>query len=399
MERYYIKFETARELLKRSVKNLKAVKVPVVEALGCVLAEDIHSPVDLPLWTNSAVDGFAFNTKSLKNLPAKLKVIAEIRAGDSRRLKVGVQEAVKLFTGSVVPEGADAVIEVEKVEFDQAGWVTIKSNVEKGSNIRFKGEEVRKGEKVLERGIEVTPGVVGFLSTMGISKVKVYKRPSVLVVITGEELLKPGERVKYGKIYDANSALIITAFKKVGISEFKVKYSGDDFTRIRRIFLNSVGKFDLIVFTGGISVGDYDMVRELFFKERVKRIFYKVRQRPGKPIFLGEKGASVIFGLPGNPASVLTCFYEYVYPVIRKMMGFGDIFLPEEEKILLNDIKKKSDRLYFLRGKVRGDGVEVLKNQGSHMLSSFARCDCFVLAPSGRSFIKKGEKVKIHRIL
>lgn len=394
MERNYITFEEAREIIKESVKPLSSVYLPVVKAGGYVLTEDIFSPVDLPLWTNSAVDGYALNTESLKNLPARLRVIGEIKAGEVKRYELKVGEAVKIFTGSVVPDGADAVIEVEKVKVEN-GYVLILNEIKKLNNIRLRGEEVKKGDKVVKKGTEITPGVAGFLSMMGISHVKVFRKPKVFVIITGSEMMKPGERLKKGKIYDANSVSLSASLGKMGI-DHKVKHIKDDLASMRHIFSEVIRKdFDIIIFTGGVSVGDYDFVRDILMN-KVEKIFYKVRQKPGKPLFFGRKDEKFIFGLPGNPAAVITCFYEYVYPAIRKMMGFYEIFLPEDEKMLSNDIKKNPDRLYFLRGKVRGGEVEILPNQDSHMLSSFVGCDCFVLASEGRDFISKGEKVKIH---
>lgn len=395
MERDYITFEETRKIIAEEVKESETIQVNVKKSCGYALAEDIFSPVDLPLWTNSAVDGYGFNTESLENLPARLKVIGEIRAGESKKFKINIGEAVKLYTGVLIPDEVDAVIEVEKVE-KIGNEIIVREKIKKFSNIRMKGEEIKKGQKVIDKGTEITPGVAGFLSMMGIEKVKVRRKPKIGVIVTGSEILKPGSKPREGKIYDSNSVMLFTGLKKFGIEKIKIAFSKDDFGTLKKKFFAFLDEADIIVFTGGISVGDYDFVRLLVEKEKVTKLFYKVRQKPGKPVFMGRKKDTLIFGFPGNPAATLVCFYEYLLPAIKKMMGFSRIFLPEEEKELLNDVKKKADRLYFLRAKTEGDQVFVLPNQDSHMLSSFVNSNSLVLAPEKVSFIPKGEKVKVH---
>ncbi len=392
----YITFEEAQRLLLESVKLNKSVKVPVKESLGCILSENVYSPIDLPPFTNSAVDGYAINTDEISELPAKLEVLGEVRAGKSKRFSISKGGAIKVFTGSPIPDGADAVVEVERVE-TKDNYIILNEKPKKWKNIRFHGEEIKKGEKVLEAGVEITPQVAGFLSIMGIKYVKVYKKPDVFVIVTGSEIVEPGRKLKYGQVYDANSTSLYTALTKIGIKP-KIERVKDNFKDVKNAFKRAYKSSDIIIFTGGISMGDYDMVKILVQGEGVKRIFYKVRQKPGKPLFFGKKGRKYIFGIPGNPAAVLTCFYEYVLPTIKKMMGYKDVLLKEEEKILSRDIKKKGDRLYFLRGRIEGDFVIPLPNQESHMLSSFAVADCLILAPQGVELIKQGEKVKIHRL-
>jgi molybdopterin molybdotransferase len=395
MERDYITFEETRKIIAEEVEESDIIQVNLKKSCGYALAEDIFSPVDLPLWTNSAVDGYGFNTKSLANLPAELKVIGEIKAGEAKKFKIELGEAVKLYTGALIPDGVDAVIEVEKVE-KIGDKIVIKEKVKEFCNIRSKGEEVKKGQKVIEKGTEITPGVVGFLSSMGIKEVKVRRKPKVGVIVTGSEILRPGSNLKEGKIYESNSVMLLTGLRKFGIEKIRIAFSKDDFKSLRKRFYSFLDECDIIIFTGGVSVGDYDFVRVLVERENVVKLFYKVQQKPGKPIFMGKKGDTLIFGLPGNPAATLVCFYEYIIPSIKKMMGFSKIFLPEEEKELLNDVKKKQDRLYFLRAKADGDKVFVLPNQDSHMLSSFVNSNALVLAPKEVSYIQKGEKVKVH---
>lgn len=393
--REFITFEETRELIKQNTPRLNSIYIPVLNSVGFVLADDIFSPVDLPLWTNSAVDGYAIRTDSLKQIPTKLKIKGEIKAGEPKIFKLKEGEAVKVFTGSVIPQNTDAVIEKEKVKTD-GNYIIVSEKPEKGKNIRKKGEEIKRGQKVINKGTEITPEIAGFISSMGIKKVKVFRKPEIFVIITGSEIINPGEKLRYGKIYDSNSVFLYTVLKNLGL-KFELEKSKDDAKRIKTLFERSIKKYDIIIFTGGISVGDYDFVRDII-KNKIEVVFYKVKQKPGKPLLFGTKGSKLIFALPGNPAAVITCFWEYVYPAIRKMIGFSDIFPPEVEKLLKKDIKKNADRLYFLRARVDGEIAEPFENQDSHMLSSFVGYNSFILAPAGENFIPKGQMVKVHLV-
>ncbi len=417
MDNYFITFEKARRLLKENLFTLDSIKISVKDAISYILAEDIHSPIDLPPFTNSAMDGYAVRF-GISSLVGEIKTKCrgciyatfhiqkrEIKAGDYKRIELKPGEAVKVFTGSPLPLNTDAVVMKEFTEV-RNNVLYVKKRIKKGENIRFKGEEIKKGDKVLKKGTYLNPAGIGFLSTMGIKEVKVIRKPKVYVIITGNELVEPGKKLREGKIYDANSFSLYSALKSAGIKKIKIKRIKDEFEKIKKEFYKALEFADIIIFSGGISVGDYDFVRDLMEKERVKTVFYKVKQKPGKPLYfgifpLGEGGQGdsykkLIFALPGNPASVLVCFYEYVYPAIRALSGFKDIFLPEREFILLRDIKKKTDRLWFLKGKIKNKGVIPLDFQESHMLSSFAKADCLIVAPRNRKLLKKGEKVKVH---
>ncbi len=395
MERNFISFEEAREFVKEHAKPIGEVFEDVEKSLGMVISQDIFSPIDMPPFTNSAMDGYALKVESIKSYPVKLKVIGEVKAGDEKKIKLKEGQAIKIFTGAPVPDEADAIVEKELVKFE-GEYIIIEKEIKKGRNLRFKGEEIKRGEKVIEMGTTVTPAVAGFLSTLGIKKVKVFKKPKVSVIVTGGEIVKPGKKLKFGKVYDANSVSLKLALKENGIESVRIRFSEDNLTKLGKIFREELKKSDILIFSGGISAGDYDYVRELMENGKVEKIFYKVKQKPGKPIFFGKKGKDkFIFALPGNPAAVLVCFYEYVLPFIKGTMGYSNIFPLEVEKKLLEDIENKSDRLNFMRGKILGEDVKILEKQDSYMLSSFAKCDCLVLVPPSKK-LSKGEKVKVH---
>jgi molybdopterin molybdotransferase len=397
MDNYLVTYQRAKQLLKESLFMLDVVKIPVKDAFSYILAEDINSPCDLPPFKNSSRDGYAIRFHKGRRESIFRLLDLEIKAGEYKNVKLKPGEAIKVFTGSPIPDNIDAVVMKEFTEV-RKNLLFVKGKIKRGEYIRFKGEEIRRGDRVLRRGTYLNPAAIGFLSSMGIKEIKVIRKPRVFIITTGDELLEPGEKPLPGKVFDANSYSLFSALKMVGVEEIRVERTGDDFNTIKRKFEEAISFGDIIIFSGGISVGDYDLVRELLERMKVRRVFYKVMQKPGKPLYFGTKGKKLVFALPGNPASVLVCFYEYVYPALRALSGFKKIFLKEEKLTLLRDIEKESDRLWFLKGKIKGDGVIPLDFQESHMLSSFVMADCLILAPRGRKLIRRGEKVKVHLI-
>ena len=401
--RFYISFEEARKIIKENVFALDVVEVDVKLSTGYVLAEDIRSPIHLPPFSSSAMDGYAVGGRG-----KFFKLVGEIKTGSTRSFRIKKDEAIKVFTGSHVPQGTYAVIMKEVVEESgENGVIHVRRKFRKNENIRFAGEEVKKGDVVLRRGKVITPGVVGFLSSMGYKTVKVIRKPSVACIITGSEIVEPGKPLKNGQVYDSNSFSLYSALKLTGIERIFTKRVKDNPKLIKKVFRSLLGKSDVVIFSGGISVGDYDFVRDILMEsERISPFFYKVKQKPGKPIFVGnyqegtESRPKIVFALPGNPASVLTCFWEYVFPFLRGMMGYKDIFLPETEKILTREIRRGGGgrRLHLIRALVEGESVTPLPNQESHMLSSFALANALVIMPENKDVLRKGEKVKVHLI-
>ena len=396
MVKQMITVKQAKDLLIKNINSLEPISKNLLEAVGYVMEEDIFSPIDLPPFTCSAMDGYAIRSSDVRGkLPIKLKIKGEIKAGDFKNITVGEGYAFKIFTGAPIPFGTDYVVMQEYTQ-QEDDFVLIKKNFSKYENIRWKGEEIRKGQKVLSRGTVLNPVVIGFLAIMGIDKVKVIRKPNAYLIVTGSELVIPGTPLKLGKVYDSNSFSIYSALKDMGIERISMVRRGDDFRAIHKAFEKAIAGSDVIIFSGGVSVGKYDFVRELFEKVGVETIFYKVEQKPGKPIYFGRYKGKIIFGLPGNPVSSLVCFYGYVYPAIRKMMGLYPIFLEEKTLSLLKEIRNKGGKVNFLRGMFYSNTVMPLKYQSSHMLSSFAKANCLIIVPKNSKLIKKGEKIKVH---
>jgi len=396
MDNYYITFEKARELLRENLFLLDSLEVPVRDALSYILAEDIFSPIDLPPFSNSAMDGYALRYQKSSEKPTTFVLLKhEMRPGEFKGINLAPGEAIRVFTGSPIPSNTDAVVMKEFTEV-KGNLLWVKKEIKKGENIRLKGEEIKKGQNVLKKGTYLGPAHIAFLSMMGISNVVVTRKPRVYVIVTGDEIMEPGRELLPGKVYDANSFSLHSLLIEAGLKEVKVRRVRDNFDEIRKEFYKAIEFADIILFSGGISAGEYDFVKDLMKKEKVKTVFYKVRQKPGKPIYFGVKHKKLVFALPGNPASIIVCFYEYVYPAIRRLSGFKEIFLSEKKKVLLKEIKKKTDKLWFLKGKIREEGVLPLDFQQSHMLSSFAKADALIVAPRRRKLITKGERIRVH---
>ena len=388
--------QQAKKLLANKVISLEPIYLNLEAALGHIIAEDISTPIDLPPFTSSAMDGYAISLSDINRIDSvKLRISGEVKAGNSNTLRVKEGCAIKIYTGAPIPIGADRVVIQENTQ-QIHNHVIIKVIPKENENIRWQGEEIKKGKKVINKGILINPGTIGFLSVMGISKIKVIRKPRVYLIVTGNELVNPGDILEPGQVYDSNSFAISSALKEMGIDDIKLVRKKDNFKAIERIFKKAVIESDMIIFTGGVSVGKYDYVREFLDNVRYETVFYKVEQKPGKPLYLGKYKKKVIFGLPGNPVSSIVCFYEYVYPALRKMMGHSHIYLEEKSLPLLKTIKNKDDKVNFLSGSVSRGSVMPLQNQKSHMLSSFAKANCLIVVPKYRKILKKGENVKVH---
>mgnify|MGYP002072947217 CR=1 FL=1 len=397
--------DEAVELILKETSMARSVSIPLEESLGLVLCSEITSPVNLPLFTNSAMDGYALKSVDTAGAstasPVSLEIIATIKAGESAEMHIGIGQAAKIMTGAAVPEGADAVVRIEDVT--EKDWqLNISSEVEKSANIRFEGEEIKKGETALPAGVVIAPAVIGFLRELGLESVEVYGPPRVSVVVTGEELAHRDEDIERGKIRDSNSLMLKTALSRDGVNTLSTVTVSDSKTEIQRVVDSAIESSDILITTGGVSVGDYDYVKEVFASLGVRQIFWGIAQRPGGPMFFGKKGETLVFGLPGNPASSLVCYYEYVRPAIRSMMGKKDIFLAEESAYLLNSVSKKTGKKHFLRGYVRTENgkryVSTTGGQGSHMLKSFALSNCLIVLSEEDSDKPEHSLVKIHNL-
>ncbi|MEW6144653.1 MAG: gephyrin-like molybdotransferase Glp [Thermodesulfobacteriota bacterium] len=393
----------AQKLVLDNTRPLGEIEVSVEDALGLVLSSDVISPVNLPLFTNSAMDGYAARSEDTVSAapgsPVRLRVVSTVRAGDFPDFSVNSGEAAKIMTGAPVPGGADAVVRIEDAA-EEYGDLILTAAIEKGSNVRFEGEEIGKGETALSAGVEITPAAVGFLAELGIERVKVRKMPKVSVIVTGEELVGPEEDLTPGKIRDTNSVTLKSALAGEKVKLISAERIADVRSDIEERIKKGLVSSDVLIITGGVSVGDYDFVKDTLGAAGVEKIFWGVSQRPGGPMFFGRASDALVFGLPGNPASTLVCYYEYVRPVLRKMIGKKDIFLHELNAMLLDPVRKKPGKTHFLRGIVGREGEKVYVmtsgGQGSHMLKSFALSNCLIVIDKDDSYLPENSGVKVH---
>lgn len=381
----------ALELIERSGTSLTAVQeVALPQAVGFVLAEDIASAIDLPPFRQSAMDGYALRIGKNNSY----SVIGEIIAGDNKDLSLQKGEAVRIFTGASVPDSADTVIMQEKIIQDQR-YITVEGSIEAGLNIRPKGEQIRRGEIALKKGTTLKGAHIGYLASLGFTTVKVHLKPSVAVVITGNELVPPGQPLPQGKIYESNGAMLTAVLTELGYKNVSTVSVKDDLENTKSALLNAMETHDITIVTGGISVGDYDYVGKALKAIEVEEVFYKVKQKPGKPLFFGKKESTAIFALPGNPAAALSCFYIYVFPLLKQIEGASVTQFERITMPILKDYIPKGNQPQFLKARVLADGVEILSGQSSSMLRSFGIANALVFLPENTGQVTQGEPVKV----
>ena len=390
----------AKKILWKNIKLIPAVSKKVSDISGYVLAENIKSPVDLPLFDQSAMDGFAvnFDDEDLRNEELSFRITGEIKAGDKPNGKLKKNSAVYIYTGAATPLNTSCVVMQEKVQTNYGSVIIPASALTKGSNIRFKGTQIKKGEPALAKGTLLNPAAVGFLCSMGISKIKVIGKPLVSVLSTGNELQEAGSKLYKGQIFESNSVMLKAALNGNGFETKYVSSVNDDKKNLTSIVSKMLSSSDVLIISGGISVGKYDLVKDIIENSGVKELFYKVSQKPGKPLYCGKLKNKLIFALPGNPAASLVCFYEYVLPSLRKMSGYSDFELSKEFLPLTESYELKGERDLFLKAKINNGKVTLLEGQGSDILKSFAEANALVyLSVNKRAFIKD-DLVETHLI-
>ena len=382
-----ISIEEALHRIYTQQVNPVAIEKPLLEAGGFYLAESIHAPFDLPDFDNSAMDGYA-----VCGLSDNYTIVGEVAAGDTLISKLNEGEAMRIFTGGKIPENTTAVVMQEKTEVDNDN-LKITAEIKPGQHIRPKGGELATGQLVFDSAHLISPASVGLIRSLGIEFVKVFQKPVVGLIVTGNELIDPGQHRMPGQIYESNSISITAALEKFGYSCAEKLKVEDDYEKTRDAIGDFLDKTDLLLLSGGISVGDYDYVKKALLENGVEEIFYKVFQKPGKPLFFGKKGSKYVFALPGNPASSLTCFYIYLLPMLQKMSGAFEYGLPQMPLPLAHNYQMSGDRPAFLKAKIAGQKVTILDGQGSSMLHTMALGNALVFLQPG-SDLKSGDMVQ-----
>ena len=397
-EKVMLSTEEAQKIILSKVKVLGEKEERIVNCLGRVLAEDIYSSLNIPPLTNSAMDGYALKSSDTRGAPLLLKVIEDLPAGRVSTKKIDKGKAIRIMTGAILPEGADAVVEVEKTKREERGFVKVLFRVKRGENVRLAGEDVKKGELVLKKGTTIRAAEVGMLATLGRRKAKVLRAPRVAIISSGDELLEVGKRIRDGKIYDANGYSLQAQVIEASAVPLYLGVVKDKIEALRKKFKEGLKQADLLISSGGVSVGDYDLVRGVL-KELGRMSFWQVRQRPGKPLVFGLAGRKLIFGLPGNPVSSMVTFEQYVRPALLKMGGRADLKRKEVYAEVTEEIKKRKGLKYFIRAVVRKEDnkyyVKTTGPQGSGILKSMILANGLIILPEKVEKVKKGDKVLV----
>lgn len=390
-----ISVSEAIQLIKQHTIHSNSGEVSLLDTLGCVAAETIVAPTNTPPFDNSAMDGYAFSYEYWDKI-SPLQIVGEIQAGTKSDYILKAQEAIRIYTGAPVPKGADTVVMQEKTERSENLLSITDPKIQANLNIRPQGSQTKKGELALPQGQLITPATISYLAGMGLEKIKVYKKPTVGIILTGKELVKPGQPLGKGQIYESNGIGLQAALRNLHMETASIMTVDDKEEEL----VNAIKKmlqYDILILTGGVSVGDYDLVPASLEQCGVKKVFHKIKQKPGKPILFGIHSKGVVFGLPGNPAAVMSCFYNYIQLTIGLFMKrdlIKKVQLPLEKEYF-----KKPGLTYFLNGKTSQEGVEVLSSQLSYMLSSFAVADCLVELEENKEFFEKGTLVDVLKFI
>ncbi|HAH55331.1 MAG TPA: molybdopterin molybdenumtransferase MoeA [Flavobacterium sp.] len=385
----------AKQLINENCSVLKIKTLPLLEANGSILAEPIYAIMDTPPFDQSAMDGYAFSYQNWDK-KCNLTVFGEIQTGNYSTEKVLANQAVRIFTGAPIPPGTDTVVMQEKITRDGNTIQILDTFLVKGANVRPQGSQTKKGELALQERQLLSPVAISFLAGIGINKVKVFSKPTVSIIVTGKELAKAEDTISEGKIFESNSIGLIAALNQIGINPVSVEVVDDVEAEIEKAISNQLSS-DILILTGGVSVGDYDLVPASLENCGVQKIFHKIKQKPGKPFYFGRHNQTLVFALPGNPAAVMSCFYEYVAQAIGNFTQkeyFKKMAFP-----LAEDFNKKAGLTFFLKGKIGENSVTVLNNQESYKLNSFAVADCLIEFDEEKEIFQKGDLVNVGMIL
>ena len=390
--------EEAQRLILERVLPLPAERVPLDAAAGRVLAEAPVAVVDLPPFTSSAMDGFAVRAA---DTPGTLSVVARIPAGKPAERELRSGEAMAIATGGVVPEGADAVVPIEYVVEHDNG-VEVPEPVAPAASIRPRGGDVRAGETIAEAGIRLGPAQLGALAAAGVAEVVCGTQPRAAVLVTGTELRLPGELLRPGEVYEANGLILGSQLASAGSRVERLAAAMDDEGVHREAIARGLDH-DLLVTSGGVSVGTHDLVRRIERELGVQEVFWRVAVKPGKPISFGARGSTLVFGLPGNPVSSLVGFELFVRPAVLALQGHGDPLPRFEPGRLGVDARRNLHRDELVRARTRpaDDGalmLDPLSGQESHMIVRAAGADALVLLPRGEGELTAGAPVRFLRL-
>lgn len=386
-EKGLISIDDALALIQSTPSALTAEQLPLTECLNRYLAQDVYSGVDLPIFSQSAVDGYAICSSSENLQDSVFEVIGEIKAGSELDHQLLQGQAIRIFTGGKIPTGTTHIARQEIVKIESNNKIRLVEHIQQQADIRFAGEEIQLGQKIAECGQKINIGALAALSVIGVRSIAVYRLPKIAVLVTGDEVAETPEDLKAGKVFDANGPLLKAWFEDYGI-EVNILHITDESQRVTQCFNQLKQQYDVIITTGGVSVGDYDFVRPCSFEAGFEQIFWKVKQKPGKPLFFAQyiedEHRCFLLGLPGNPAAVYVCMQIYGKVLLDALQNqdhsinwFSGTLTHE----LKSDARERFLRMqaYYEHGQLK---LKSLAKQQSHMLSNLMQANCLVRVPA-----------------
>lgn len=387
----------ALQLMQAAVTPIVDIEtIALADGLDRILAEPVYSPINVPGYDNSAMDGYALRMQDAGE-KVQLKLVGQSLAGHPFTGKLGAGECVRITTGAVIPTGADTVIMQEQVMVTE-GLVNLQTSPRAGDHIRRAGEDIAQGSLVLPEGRRLSPIDIGLLASLGIATLSVKRMLRVAVFSTGDELTPLGEPLKPGCIYDSNRHALMALLRRAGVQVVDLGLVQDHPEAIEQVFIEAINSADLVISTGGVSVGDADYTKPVL--DKLGQVhFWKIAMKPGKPFAFGKLGKGWFFGLPGNPVSAVVTFHQLVLPTLR-ILGGETYTAPETiTAITANPLKKQPGRIDFQRGKLFiKDGIQQVESTGmqsSGMLSSMAQANCYIVLEQERGAIEAGEAVQV----
>lgn len=389
--------DTALERIAQATSPLVDTEiVPIRDSLGRVLACDLRSPMNIPNHTNSAMDGYAI--KHVDPIQNKLQIIGTAWAGKPFNGVVGNNECVRIMTGAVLPENCNTVIMKEHVEAD-GEYISFSKNIKVGQNVRYAGEDIVSGDTALPSGKYIEASDVGIAASLGVSELSVIRRPKVAFFSNGDELRSIGQPLDLGNVYDSNRYTLHSMLRQCGASIFDLGVVSDDRNKIKQAFLKASELADIVITSAGASVGEADYVKDVLDEIGVVN-FWKIAMKPGRPLSFGKINDSLFFGLPGNPVSVMVTFYQFVLPCLRRLSGRNFWHRFQLTAVTIDQLKKRPGRTEYQRGVLSQDEngslqVSTTGEQGSGILSSMSRANCFIILPLESSGSEPGDIVSV----
>lgn len=396
-----ISFSEAKSLILLHAKSNKKslFKISLNKANRYVLAENIKARCFSPPFNQSAMDGYALQFSDIQN---KFKIYChpalENSAGKSVISKIPNKQAVRIFTGAKMPSNGNLVIPQELITVNDNVLQFDGSNFKLNDNVRGKGTQFKKGEIILRKGEVLNAPKIALAATAGYNSLKVFSCPKIAIIVSGSELVAPGKQLTGDKIYESNSIMLEALLKENHITTTRTRFVKDEIKQTTTAISKALKEADVILISGGISVGKYDLIKDILEKLKTQTIFHKIKQKPGKPIYFGKNKNNYIFGLPGNPAASLTCFFEYVLPFIKSLSGYNTPFAITQKAKLTGSYSKKAGLTHFLKGYVLSNNVTILPDQESYKITSFSDANCLIVIPEETTLVNTGDEVDYHLI-